>query len=274
VTGSLDSAWAKWRRGREYYEALNAGLAGASLDHPWTYLYRATPEVQPGGLEYRFYVDPGEFDAETPALIAGDCVFNLRAALDHLVYALHDRRFKGRIPEVIEGRTQFPILTTERRDKRGNLIPSRKWADIGALSARQRTAIEFLQPYNRRQDKFRWTRERLANLALLNNIDKHRYLHVARVQSIYTPVPWPQGNNPYGFCYQSFFVPMEGKTEVFRWFFTIVPSDISKQVEMHCEIRAAITFYERGEGLALVPLLEAIVNAVEAVLKRFEPVFR
>jgi hypothetical protein len=274
MAGSLDSAWAKWRRGREYYEALNAGLEGASRDYPWTYVYRATAEVQPGGLEYRFYVDPGEFDAETPALIAGDCVFNLRAALDHLIYALHDRRFRGQVPGKIGERTQFPILTRHRRDKRGNLIPSIKWAETGSLSARQRTAIEFLQPYNRRHDKLMYTRERLADLALLNNIDKHRYLHVARIQSIYTPVPWPQENNPYGFRYQSFFVPLEGKTEVFRWFLTVVPPDIAKQVQMHSEIRAAINLYERGEGMALVPLLQAIVNAVEVVLKRFERIFR
>jgi len=41
-----------------------------------------------------------------------------------------------------------------------------------------RRAIEWLQPYNTRNDRYRELRPALADIHDLNNIDKHRQLHL------------------------------------------------------------------------------------------------
>lgn len=268
MAGSLDSAWAKWDRARKHKEALDAELSGSMPGVPWACNYPVTAELQPSGLEYRFYVDLPPFDGERYALIAGDCLFNLRSALDHLVFALHERQCGGKLPANLIERTQFPILTNRRRDTKGNIIPSAKWRDIGSLSIEQQAEIEFLQPYNARNDNFSRIRESLADLATLNNIDKHRYLHVVRVRNVATSVPWFEPNE-YGFRHQAFWVSLVGKTEVFRWTFDTIPPDIAQQVKMNSEITAGVSLDERGQQMMLLPRLDAIIDTVEATLKRF-----
>ena len=285
MAGSLDSSWAKWNRARFHLEGLTRELTGPVPSVPWSYQYRVTAELQSSGLEYRFYVDPPPFDSERYALIAGDCISNLRSALDHMVYALHERHYRGRVPDKVADVTQFPIFDHARSyrngGKRGQLIPSCKWNAIGNLSERHRSAIEFLQPYQRWNDKFSRIRGFLSDLATLNNIDKHRRLHVVRVNAFAAPVPWfGAGTVPfaeddlYGFRYRSFFGPLEGKTEVYRWTFRILPPDIAEQIKRNSEVYACISLNERGEEMTLLPYLKDLVDTVDVVLRRFVIFFR
>jgi hypothetical protein len=52
-----------------------------------------------------------------------------------------------------------------------------EWNEIKDLGARERTAIEWLQPYNGRHDDLRWIRITLAMLHNWHIMDKHRRLH-------------------------------------------------------------------------------------------------
>jgi hypothetical protein len=78
-----------------------------------------------------------------------------------------------------------------------------------------------LQPYNGRHDEYHGVRAALADIARLNNIDKHRHLHVVRRAVVAVPVGWM----PREWGHQSFpsWVPLEDDMEVQRWTFEVTP---------------------------------------------------
>jgi hypothetical protein len=92
------------------------------------------------------------------ALAAGDCVHNLRSALDHIVYELscHNRQVSH------VGSTAFPIYVDakdwDEKDSTGKL---RVTSGLQGLEARY------------------WTRERLLHVHQLDIADKHRSLNLA-----------------------------------------------------------------------------------------------
>jgi hypothetical protein len=272
--------WSKWGRAETHLKALRVEAGGhVSGFHPdWFHRYPVTVEAHREGREYRFYVEARPFDAEGCALIVGDFLFNLRSALDHIVYELHAKRFRGR--PIPEKRTAFPILDRRPTGRQpsgkagGRSADPAKWREIRLLSEKQRRAIVFLQPYNRRNDKYREVRRALAEINALNNIDKHRHLHVVETGTIMAPVGrYAELRLPgaYGFRQQSFLMePLVGKTEVFRWTFDTVPPDIANEIQKQRDITAAVFLDEGGEKTLLIPLLASHSKAVAAVLDRFE----
>ena len=81
---TLLGARQKWNHARLQQESLTNNVV------PDT--YPVTAKAHRNGLEYRFCVGEIEpVDTVEMALVTGDCLFNLRAALDHIVYALHER---------------------------------------------------------------------------------------------------------------------------------------------------------------------------------------
>jgi hypothetical protein len=278
---SLSGAWAKWERAQTHLKSLDPkNFPTITFTNEWLRHYPAIPEAHRNGLEYRFYVEPEPLDTESWAIIAGDCLFDLRCALDHIVFELHRRRYKGRIPEDAEKASAFPILTEPRvRKKDGSIVKTDKWKEICRLSLKQRRAIEFLQPYNRRRDKFRDVRNALTDIQALNNIDKHRHLHVLEAVAFSAPVPaygwgggWDFDAPPqYGFEQASFLArPLIGKTEVFRWTFDTVPPDIANELNKKHDITAGIGLNEGGEFRFFLSSLRFLVESVAIVLKRFE----
>ena len=102
------------------------------------------------------------------SLIIGDCLYNLRAALDYLAWQLV-LAHRGRPNH----RTQFPIYDT-RLTPKGR---SRRIEPEGGVDAPALAVLESLQPYQRGHDA---QTHPLAVLQRLSNIDKHRQLHIAR----------------------------------------------------------------------------------------------
>lgn len=104
------------------------------------------------------------FDHQTVSVIAGDCLHDLRSALDHLVSGLAAYKAPNRTDDE-RWRNQFPICSSSNDLKsqigRGRLN--------GCPSLDTETLVERLQPYNAGY-------EDLGILADLNNIDKHRAL--------------------------------------------------------------------------------------------------
>jgi hypothetical protein len=110
---------------------------------------------------------PPVIDPNLP-LIVGDCIHNLRSALDHLVFQL--AILKGTGTEAA-AKTAFPIYLTAKSFK--NFVDSRvaPFIERNAL-----TEIERLQPYargNAGEQDIIWV------LSQLDIIDKHRLLVVA-----------------------------------------------------------------------------------------------
>ena len=103
------------------------------------------------------------------ALILGDALHNLRAALDNLVYALAIAQTEKDPPDD-ETRLAFPICT------KPELFDGQRFR-IASLNEKTRAAIERLQPYNR-LNPGGWFMP-LWFLSSLNDVDKHRLLHIA-----------------------------------------------------------------------------------------------
>ena len=133
---------------------------------------------------YSIWVTPeGEPPAEL-GLIIGDCLHNLRSALDSLAYDLARTCQGGTLsPEVAE-RSEFPIFIEPKKFEEAR---KRK---IGAIAPRAQAKIKRLQPFNK-WDHFRnymaiWGMRShpeayhpLWLLQKLSNIDKHRERHLA-----------------------------------------------------------------------------------------------
>ncbi len=96
------------------------------------------------------------------SILVGECIYNLRAALDYLVYELAILD-SGKI----QHGTQFPIEDTTKGWK------SKINTFLKGVSIKHQAAIERLQPCNRVD----WTK-RLRNLS---NPDKHRCLSIVRL---------------------------------------------------------------------------------------------
>jgi hypothetical protein len=219
------------------------------------------PEMHNDGLEYRFYlIDTVEALDSAASVEISECLFNLRAALDHLVYQLHVRRFRGHPPPDAERDAQFPIVSTRRT------ADTLMWKEIRRLSQRQRAAIKHLQPFFGRNDQLKETRARLHALAILNNIDKHRRLHVTN--RLAAPVSKADDfPADCGFRQQVFFCPLVAGAYVERWSFTKPPT----QMNVHNDIWSQVTIDEPAINLRfyVYELLSWLVGDVDQILRTF-----
>jgi hypothetical protein len=112
---------------------------------------------------------PAGRPADAIALTAADCVHNLRASLDQLVFSLSWSHTAGPLTKDVADRCEFPIY--------GPRAPFKRDLDkrIGAVHPDARRLIEDLQPHHA-GDAF--ANEKLWVLDQLWNIDKHRTLPV------------------------------------------------------------------------------------------------
>lgn len=265
MAGSLDDPWLRKQRATHQLTLLDKkpGL-GFLLES-----YGVEAKVHREGLEYGLYLteDVPDLDPDVPFLIS-EFLFNLRSALDQLVYQLHLRRYRTELlPERVEGVTAFPLLPAG--DRRAGTDPV-KWDSIKRLAAKERTAIKQFQPYIRRNDRLHETRKLLDLLCLLNNVDKHRRLHVAKAIPAVVPKHdlFPPDS---GFRQTVFFRPLKAETEVERWTFT-KPTAL---VDVHHEVWPQVVIDEPTRKLRINvhPALGEILTAVEKVLIRFAPLF-
>lgn len=146
MAGSLEPVVAKLSRAAEHYRFLKEELNGGrdAIFHPVTF------EAEPSGLEYRFRVGTVEQLDPRWSVVIGDGYFNLRSTLDYLVFQLHVRHYgRRRIPDDVLGHTAFPIRITNLTKNGNPIAPTSEWGTIQHLSARDRAAIELLQPYHR-----------------------------------------------------------------------------------------------------------------------------
>jgi hypothetical protein len=123
------------------------------------------------------------FRAPSPniSILAGEMLYQMRSALDHLAFGLVERNAKGiSLPPNWERRCEFPIFIDIPRV--GNppvpYTPPLPYAQFSkalpGISMAAFTFIESLQPYYRSQA----INTTLLFLGNLSNIDKHRYLNI------------------------------------------------------------------------------------------------
>jgi len=107
--------------------------------------------------------------------IIGDCLHNLRSALDNLAYELAVAHQGGPLPEPFDRRSEFPLFGERpmRTDERKN--------KIGCIHPRAQVIIKRLQPYRRGE---RYTLHLLWQLHQLSNFDKHRLPHITLLANV------------------------------------------------------------------------------------------
>ncbi len=114
------------------------------------------------------------------SVLIGDCVYNMRSALDHLAYQLAVVHTGHPLPPQIEKSSAFPIFNSgphfRRRNRKGHPTVTSGLHKIRGVAPKAQAAIERLQPYHRRKHP---SNELLWVLEELSNVDKHRLPHVA-----------------------------------------------------------------------------------------------
>jgi hypothetical protein len=219
------------------------------------------------------------FDGQLPdpriGLIVGEFAHNLRTALDHLAWQLV--LLRGGSPT---RSTEFPIEKRrkwyERRLKRGALR---------GMSADDRAAIEQVQPYQAGEcaaDTY------LALLAWLNNVDKHRFLHIGCAMAIKSPIRVSYGSegedaglfpwNPIPvkdvrkILDVDYVSPIgsEDRTELVRVRFE--PAGPDPQMKMHGDAPVEVALSDPEHALILRDL-HAIRQSVGVIVDGFRPRF-
>jgi hypothetical protein len=147
----------------------------------WIEMALKTVDEQPdpeGSGYYAAWVTPPAPDHASLSLLAGDCLQCMRAALDHLALELA-ATFTIPMTDEIEESSEFPIVGDLDRQGQSGTGP-RRWRDgarrrVAGADPLAQAAIERLQPYQRGES---FEEDLLWRLGRLNNIDKHRTLHV------------------------------------------------------------------------------------------------
>jgi len=228
--------------------------------------YRMRPERRNDGYEYCFYLADPIPDVDSSArFLISECLFNVRSALDQLVYQLHVRRYKGRVPDAAERTAMFPILRRPR---------TKPHAGIAHLSSADRRAIMCYQPYIKRNDDLNKTREVLGALESIHNIDKHRRLHVARaiLQPVHVDDHWYK---VYGLRQHfDFTLKLDVGTCVERWTFVERPphAELIKDTR-YCWPRVVIDEPTLNVRVYVADFLQEVFGHVAAVVQRFNARF-
>jgi hypothetical protein len=129
-------------------------------------------------------------------VLIGEICYNLRSAIDYLVFELSKLDSGG-----LQAGTQFPIVDTER------VFTERARTWLKGINPAHVAAIERLQPYNQCD----WTK----TLRDLSNRDKHR--EFASIKGDYVAIGYPLGHSNFDFIRGSIrhaLHPIRGETEV------------------------------------------------------------
>ncbi len=268
MAGSLEPVVAKLDRAAEHYRFLKEELFGGrdALLHPVTY------EAEPDGLKYRLRVGTvEELDPRWPVIV-GDAYFNLRATLDYVVYQLHVRHYgRGPVPDEVANRSAFPSRISNLTRSGNPIPPTIEWDSIGHLSKRDRAAIELLQPYNRgHKDGLDPLRIAVADIALMNNVDKHRELHVIlSLPSAFVHVDFA---DRYGFQRDpQFGIPVVSDAYVDTWSFTEAPP--AEQVKVNSSVLLTAGLLQDGQRFEALAHIGGCILAVWSIVQRFSDRF-
>jgi hypothetical protein len=246
----LDGVRAKIERATEHVEKLITDARDMER-RAYAILQERNAE---GGTITVFVKQVGPVDPPIQlALVAGEIAYQLRSALDHLVYQLivANRQSPNRL-------SQFPIFAA--RDKYVARAPSM----IEGVSSSAEVIIESEQPYHRSPGA---EEHPLWKLHYLNNTDKHRLVPVCRVLPTGVSVRF-LGNEPFSATGHPPRVLEEGTEFVFE------TSD--PKAEMQFEVFRDLAFEQIGgtKPERALPFLTQAIAEVDRIVGRFDGEFR
>jgi hypothetical protein len=257
----------KLERANQHLQALKEYIERWQSSHP----YAISEEVDPntGDDIVRFErIDPPPTDI---LFLIGDCLYNLRSALDHLIHSLAVKNC-GSLSEEQSVETAFPIYKTQSGFlKRGK-------GRIKHLAPKAQAIIERLQPY---QAGDAATLQWLWILEKLENIDKHRSLLLTITLNPAEVIIEIPPRSKVSFQVSSFAsirnaleVPtrvLEAETQYIRY--RCVRDDDGARVKVNFNPVLYIVFHSSpAEGLEVVSTLETIYKFIATeVLPRLRP---
>jgi hypothetical protein len=113
------------------------------------------------------------------SVLAGEAIYQMRSALDHLAFHLVKLNPNGiTLPAKWEGSCEFPLIT-ELKTGQITPLPLGTFSKLPGISRDAHTFIESVQPYYR----IGAVNNSLRFLKELSNRDKHRHLAVTRSRS-------------------------------------------------------------------------------------------
>jgi hypothetical protein len=204
---------AKLRRADTHFKAIEHEVTQFLSSNPYRFIGEYDSSKGQLVAKARQVVHP---DTDFWATLIGDCVHNLRSALDHLAHQL--LAIQGGTPKIGRGGTAFPIYDTSVGPK-GGPRTVHITGDPGSVSGPILTFVEGVQPYNRVNDP---NGHPLWILSELDNMDKHRSLTTAAgALSGFSIGIGNMGDINLYFDFVGFTGPFDETTELARWKATV-----------------------------------------------------
>lgn len=244
---ALEGIWGKLARANYHLVTLNGESSAYLSRQP----YRISHEREAEGTEHVFRAYITEPLPPVLSPLIGDCVQNMRNALDHLAW-------------------QLVIASGVAQPRRGTGFPISKDAaafhdarnQIREMSPAIRAAIERVQPYQRGDID----RDPLWVLNELARVDRHRTLHVVTSTHESTRFSWGRRDEhgvfsvaPVPFVERMYdqitFGPFEDGAEIAR--FVLRPAQPEMDVE--CQFVIGIAFGD-GSPAARFPIVESLAQ--------------
>jgi hypothetical protein len=198
----------------------------------------------------------------TLPLMIGDCIHNLRSALDHLVYRL---ALENQVSHIAANKTFFPIyLDKTQFDERVEKLVK------PFISASVLAEIEKSQPYSAYdvpEEADIWI------LSRLDIIDKHRLLIVAGHKFAPTAfhVSIPNGEQVHEVIPNPEWKSMKDGAEVIRFDLSQMPNPPSK-MSVHVQMVTTVQFVDTGlacDGTLVQDALRQCLGIVSAIVRDF-----
>lgn len=229
----LDGAFRRIDRAKERLDEFLALQASYRLDQSHVVTIHTHPE-----LRYIPSIEPaGPPISLLVGIVVGEAIYNLRAALDYLIFELAAFDSGSEKPQ-----TQFPIEDSKE------FFARRRPSLLNGVSNQHATVIEWKQPYNR----VMWTQ----TLRDISNPDKHRKLTSTRSN--------PSGNIWREFGPRGSFDGRPGSVHQ-------APDDPDVDVYVEFNGTYDIAFEGGRQVMYVLPDLQA---EVRLLLNEFEPCFR
>lgn len=252
MVGGIKSAKSKLARARKHLKAIKRCISLYAASHP----HRLTKTK---GKKAKKLTIPNSPPLEI-SILAGEMVYQMRSALDHLVFDLIKRNPNiATIDREWFEHCEFPLRMKLRPGQKPPLAKSKFSHVLPGIAEVPFAFIERVQPYYR----LGIVNNALRFLADLSNIDKHRYFNIARGRvRMYRKVIFASGLSASGHASldQGAEIPAEtGWTE----------NDLP--VKVHRTFRPFVAFKERGvlgDAIALPVdfMLQAILQQIETVI--------
>jgi hypothetical protein len=166
IVPRFDGARAKVDRALEHLQLLDVELQLTFKSHA----YGIGGKYKPETAEICLYALGADFPLLDWGVRVGDCVHNLRSALDHVVWQLALCHLQRDPTEKEARRIQFPISDSCNGFKASSVKQY--------ISCEHFSALDQFQPYKAGEEAWR---HKLAILRELSNTDKHRVIHAAAV---------------------------------------------------------------------------------------------